>query len=453
MTASRIGAIVIAAVIVGALAGAVRTSAPSAIANVLIVTLDTTRADRLPPYGYQSASMPAIERLGDQGVVFLQAFTVAPLTLPAHCSLLTGLYPPHHNVRDNGDPPLDRSHPTLAEVLHGYGLRTAAFVATDVLAADRGLARGFDVYRDPFSAHSDAPTNRRPANEVIDEALGWLSDRDDSRFFVWVHLYDAHAPYRPPEPFRSRFATDPYEGSLVFMDAQVDRLLQWLETHQQLARTLVVVAGDHGESLGDHGELEHGIFVYDSVLRVPLIMRGPGIPARRFVPVTSLVDVMPTILSLLRIPSIVTDGRDFAQGMIGAANVPERSVYSESMYPQQFGLSALRAVRVGGRKFIDAPRPELYDLATDPFEEHNLYQTGSTASAMAARLDAFGEPRRAPGAATNGNVPDAERRRRLAALGYIAGDARTPTAPALDPKDYIETYNATRRRGRLDFRQ
>jgi choline-sulfatase len=449
MTASRLAAIGAGIFCLCVIAGVVRPGTPSSVSNVVIVTLDTTRADRLPPYGYQSASMPAIERLAGEGLVFLQAFTVAPLTLPAHCSLMTGRYPPHHNVRDNGDPPLDPSHATLAETLHGRGFRTGAFVAADVLARDRGLARGFEVYRDPATAHGDAPSIREPANEVVNKALSWLSASGDSPFFVWVHLYDAHAPYSPPEPFRSRFPTDPYEGSLAFMDTQVDRLIQWLGTHQQLARTLIVVAGDHGESLGDHGELEHGLFIYDSVLHIPLMMRGPGIPARRFVPVTSLVDVMPTILGLLRIPSTTTDGRDLTPAMLRGTDVPEAVVYSESMYPQRFGVSPERAVRVGGKKFIEAPRPELYDLLTDPLEEHNEYQAGSPmAYALAAVLDTFGGVRPSPGAPTNGTVPDRERQERLAALGYIAGDPGRPATPGLDPKDYIAAYNATRWAGR-----
>jgi choline-sulfatase len=435
------------ATLIGALAGFSRNAAITAPANVLIVTLDTTRADRLSAYGFQSASMPAIDRLAREGILFQRATTVAPLTLPAHCSLLTGLYPPHHGVRDNADRPLEPAHRTLAEILHGRGFRTAAFVAASVLASDRGLSRGFDLYRDATTSSDPGapPRVRRPGNEVVDEALAWLNGREDSPFFVWVHLYDAHAPYRTPEPYRSRYSADPYEGSLAFVDSQVNRLIHWLESHQQLNRTLVIVAGDHGESLGDHEELEHGIFVYESVLHVPLIMRGPGVAPGRFVAITSLVDVMPTVLGLLRIPTSPLDGLDLTYAIRGRAEPADRVVYSESLYPERFGWSALRAARDGRFKFIEAPRPELYDLEMDPFEERNLYTTRpATATALARRLETFDAREPVPVSDPIDRVP-VDVRARLTSLGYIGADARSAASTRRDPKDYIATYNATRR--------
>jgi arylsulfatase A-like enzyme len=434
------------AALIGGLAGCTRISAGAPPANVLIVTLDTTRADRLSAYGFQSASMPAIDRLAREGILFQRATTVAPLTLPAHCSLLTGLYPRHHGVRDNADPPLEPAHRTLAEMLHGRGFRTAAFVAASVLAADRGLSRGFDVYRDTTTGSgADAPPRvRRTGNEVIDEALTWLNGHEDSPFFVWVHLYDAHAPYWTPEPYRTHYPADPYEGSLAFVDAQVDRVMQWLESHQQLGRTLIVVAGDHGESLGDHEELEHGIFLYESVLHVPLIMRVPGVAPRRLVATTSLIDVMPTVLGVLRLPGPPVDGLDLTRALRSAGEPADRLVYSESLYPERFGWSRLRATRDGRFKLIDAPRPELYDLETDPFEERNLYTTRSaTATALARRLEAFDALERVPVTRPNDRVP-VEVRARLKALGYIGADARGAGSTRRDPKDYIATYNAMR---------
>jgi choline-sulfatase len=434
--------------LVGSLAAGTTTCAPRPPTNLVIVTLDTTRADRLSAYGFQSVSMPALDRLAREGVVFRQAMTVTPLTLPAHCSLLTGLYPPHHGVRDNADPPLDPAHLTLAEFLHGRGLRTAAFVAARVLASDRGLARGFDVYRDTTGSAGVPPLERRPGNEVVDDALSWLNGLGNAPFFLWVHLYDAHAPCRPPEPYRTQQAIDPYEGTLAFMDSQVNRLIQSLDSHHQLSRTIVVIAGDHGESLGDHGELEHGIFVYDSTMHVPLIMRVPGVSPQSFVPVTSLVDVMPTVLGFLHLPSVPVDGLDLTSAIRGAAPQTDRPVYSESLYPQRFGWSALRALRDGRFKFIDAPRPELYDLETDPFEERNVYTAGSaTATAMARRLETLRELWRVPAGASIGPVP-ADIRARLATLGYVGGDARSAGATGLDPKDYIETYNMVGRTSR-----
>jgi choline-sulfatase len=434
------------AVLIGSLAGCTRNTAVAPPANVLIVTLDTTRADRLSAYGFQSVSMPAIDQLARDGILFQQATTVAPLTLPAHCSLLTGLYPQHHGVRDNADPPLDPTHRTLAEILHGRGFRTAAFIAASVLASDRGLSRGFDVYRDTATGSDGAasPSVRRSGNEVIDEALAWLNGHEDSPFFVWIHLYDAHAPYRTPEPYRTRYSADPYEGSLAFVDSQVDRVMYWLDSHHQLSRTLIVVAGDHGESLGDHGELEHGIFLYESALHVPLIMRVPGVAPRRFVAITSLVDVMPTVLGLLRLPGPHVDGLDLTPTIRGAGEPTDRLVYSESLFPERFGWSALRAARDGRFKFIDAPRPELYDLEADPFEERNLYTTRSpTATALARGLEAFDALEGVPVSGPIDRV-SAEVRARLRALGYIGGDARSGGSTRRDPKDYIATYNAMR---------
>jgi arylsulfatase A-like enzyme len=397
--------------------------------------------------------MPALDRLAHDGIVFQQAMTVAPLTLPAHCSLLTGLYPWHHGMHDNADPPLDPAHVTLAETLNGQGFRTAAFVATSVLAADRGLARGFDIYRDTTIAGAGIPPPvRRPGNEVVDDALRWLNGGDDASFFLWVHLYDAHAPYRPPEPYRTQYATDPYEGSLAFMDSQIDRVVRALDARRQLSRTLIVVAGDHGESLGDHEELEHGIFLYDSVLHVPLIMRVPGVGARPFGAVTSLVDVMPTVLGFLQFRSSPVDGLDLTAAIRGAAQQADRPVYSESRYPERFGWSPLRALRDGRFKFISAPRPELYDLEADPFEERNLYAVRSTtATAMAERLERLGglspvslqRPTASP-------PPDVTAR--LAALGYVSPDVRRAGPTGLDPKDYIETYNAVRRASQSGMR-
>jgi len=435
------------AALIGGLAGCSRSAAVAPSPNVLIVTLDTTRADRLSAYGFQSASMPAIDRLAREGILFQRATTVAPLTLPAHCSLLTGLYPGHHGVRDNADPPLEPAHRTLAEILRDRGFRTAAFVAASVLAADRGLSRGFDIYRDTTTS-SDAgvpPRVRRPGNEVVDEALTWLNGREDAPFFVWLHLYDAHAPYRTPEPYRTPYSADLYEGSLAFVDSQVDRVIHWIASHQQLGRTLVVVAGDHGESLGDHEELEHGIFLYESVMHVPLIMRVPGVAPRRFAAITSLVDVMPTVLGFLRLSGPPVDGLDLMRAIRGASEPTDRVVYSESLYPERFGWSPLGAARDGRFKFIEAPRPELYDLETDPFEERNLYSTRSAAAtALARRLETFHAQERLPVSGAIDRVP-LEVRARLTSLGYLGADARTAGSTRRDPKDYIATYNAMRR--------
>jgi choline-sulfatase len=414
--------------------------------NVLIVTLDTTRADRLPAYGYQSASMAALDRLAREGVVFDRATTVAPLTLTAHTSLFTGLYPTRHGVRDNADAPLDPAHPTLADVLKGHGFRTAAFVGSSVLDARRGLSRGFDVYGDVGAVDARTPGKlRRPGNEVVDAALAWLDAADNSPFLLWVHLYDAHAPCGPPEPYRSRYAADPYEGAIAFADSQVARLLGALDARHQLDRTAIVVVADHGESLGQHGEDEHGIFIYDSVMHIPLLVRMPGATPRRISSMASLVDVMPTILDALGIAPVSTDGVSQVPAIRGRAAIADRSIYTESLYPQRFGWSPLRALRDGRFKLIDAPRPELYDLEADPFEEQNIYADRNVvATAMASRLAIFSE---SPGPARSdaARVPP-ELRARLAGLGYVGSSPRIDQRAGRDPKDFIAEYNQIRRR-------
>jgi arylsulfatase A-like enzyme len=350
--------------------GGVRNGATRPPANVVIVTLDTTRADRLAAYGGSGVSTPALDRLAREGVVFDRAESVAPLTLPAHASLFTGLYPARHGVRENADRALDAAHRTLPEVLKARGFHTAAFVGSTVLARGRGLDRGFDVYRDG-GATGTAPPRRRPGNMVVDEA--WRGSISELRaLLLWVHLYDAHAPQTPPIEYRRASGGDPYTAAIAFADAQVGRLLEALERQRTLDHTAVILAADHGESLGDHGELEHGIFVYESVLHVPLIARIPGFEPRRVEDLASLVDVVPTVLDLLAIAPIAADGLSLVPVLRGRAHLPERALYSESLYARRFGWSPLRVLRDARYKLIDAPRPELYDLHRDPFEEHDL---------------------------------------------------------------------------------
>jgi choline-sulfatase len=405
--------------------------------GVVIVTLDTTRADHLPVYGLMGAAMPHLERLAREGVVFDQATSVAPLTLPAHCSLFTGLYPPTHGVRDNADRALAPERTTLAEVLHARGFRTGAFVGSAILDAERGLAQGFDRYSGVTDGESrdsrGAPRRQRPANEVIDDAERWLDGVTDSRFLLWAHLYDPHRPYDPPEPYRTRYV-DAYTGEIAFADAQVGRLLNLLERRHLRDRTVVVVVADHGESLGDHDERDHGVFVYESVLRVPLIIRGPGLEPGRIADVVRLVDVMPTVLNLVGVPAPPTDGTSLVDRMRGAGPL-DLEAYAESLYPQQFGWSSLRSLRASRYKLIEAPHPELYDLERDPFEQHNIYEKRrGLAEVMERRLAALGRGASAQDPA----APSAEVQERLATLGYVAGRP-TPSSPGVrdqpDPKD------------------
>ena len=406
-------------------------------ASVILITLDTTRADRLPPYD-GGVALPAIEQLARGGVVFDQAIAPAPLTLPSHSSLFTGRIPPEHGARVNGLT-LGGGFPTLAERLRDAGYRTAAFVGSIVLDGGRGLRRGFDVY-DEVNDGVGARRVRRPANEVVDAALGWLNARDASPFFMWVHLYDAHAPYALPEEPAEGFSGDPYSAAIAFMDSQIARLVQALEDRHELDRTAIVVTADHGESLGEHGERGHGIFVYESALRVPLIVRWPGIEPRRVADFVQLIDLAPTILALEGLEAPPMDGANLAPALRGRP-AGGRTGYAESIFPLQYGWSALRTVRDNRFKLIEAPRPELYDLQADPHELHNLYDTQpAAADRLQAKLRTFGPVEREPAPAQAGPV-----REQLASLGYVSPSrSPTPTAPPAiwpDPKDMIGVYN------------
>ena len=241
-----------------------------------------------------------------------------------------------------------------------------------MLDGDRGLQQGFEQYSQVATGDLQSGTpGQRNAESVVNDAIHWLDTVGDSRFFLWTHLYDPHRPYDPPEPFASRHASDLYIGEIAYVDSQIGRLLDTLDRQRLLDRTIVVVAGDHGESLGEHGERDHGIFLYENVLRVPLIIRTPGMPPRRVGSLVRLVDVMPTVLDLLGLPGTPTDGVSLMNLMAGGSR--ELDAYAESEYPRRFGWSPLRSVRDSRFKLIDAPRPELYDLQLDPFEERNVY--------------------------------------------------------------------------------
>lgn len=435
------GALAVAA-LVGLRLSVTRAADP---VGIVVITLDTTRADRLSLYGFMNVSLPHLERLAREGVVFDQATSVAPLTLPAHTSLFTGLLPPNHGVRDNADPPLAETHTTLAETLHARGFRTGAFVGSVVLDPDRGLRQGFEEYRgidgDP------APTShrvQRRADRVVTDAIQWLDTIAGSRFLLWAHLYDPHRPYDPPEPFASIYAHNPYVGEIAFADAQIGRLFEALKRRALLDRTIVVVAGDHGESLGERGERDHGVFIYENVLRVPLMIRAPSVAPHRVGEVVRLTDVMPTILDLAGVAVPQVDGISLVELMRGRRHGLSLEAYSESLYPERLGCSPLRAVRDGRFKLIDAPRPELYDLQRDPFEERNIYdERRAMGEAMTARARAMAKARGSVRVQDGRNFVTTELQANLATLGYVGSMAtrelaRTGLQAGLpDPKDCI----------------
>jgi arylsulfatase A-like enzyme/Tfp pilus assembly protein PilF len=421
--------------------------------NLVIVTLDTTRADRMGAYGANDVETPTFDALAREGVLFEQAASVAPLTLPAHSSLFTGKFPPEHGVRDNGGFFLGPEQLTLAEVLKARGYRTGAFVGAYVLDSKWGLNQGFDTYFDDFDLSKTRGVSlgaiQRPGNEVVDKALPWIQEAGSKPFFAWVHLYDAHSPYRPPEPFASRYEDHPYNGEIAFADSQVARIVSQLRSSGLYDRTVVVVMGDHGESLGDHGEASHGFFIYESVARVPLVIRAPfGQTAKRRVsdPVRS-VDVMPTVLDLLGVASTTKiSGVSLTPLMTGAKRELGLDTYSEAMYPlHHYGWSDLRALRSGRYKVIDAPRPELYDLDRDPAEATNLFsERQALGDRMIAQLRSMENGFAKTTAALPAADVDPEARERLAALGYVGSfvaSASDPRTGRADPKDKIALFN------------
>lgn len=419
--------------------------------NVLIMTLDTTRADRIGAYGDRNASTPNIDRLAQEGVLFEQAVASAPLTLPAHSTIFTGMLPPRHGVRDNGGYVLDPRHTTLAKTLKDGGWKTGAFVGAFVLDAKWGLDQGFDTYFDKFDVSKYKTVSlgeiARRGDEVVDNALPWLEQNAGNRFFAWLHFYDAHSPYTPPEPFKSRFPDHPYAGEIAFVDHQVGRVLQWLDSKGLADRTIVVVIGDHGESMNEHGEGTHGLFIYDATTRVPFVVRvpgrGPG--GRRVASTVRAEDVMPTVLDLVRraAPPQV-QGTTLVPLITGNTQDLNLDAYSESLYARNhYGWSELRALRSGRYKYIATTKPELYDLERDPSESTNLFaDRRPLADRMAQELERVGAA--APGADAGPSAVDPETRERLAALGYIGSFAHTQRKAGEslpDPKDKIDIFN------------
>jgi hypothetical protein len=311
-------------------------------ANLLLVTIDTLRADHLHAYGY-AIDTAATDGLARAGVVVEDATVQAPQTRPSHASLLTGRYPYEHRIRDNFSPPLDPSTPTLATLLRARGYDTAAFIGSIVLAASSGLDRGFAVYDDPFSAPnaSAAQGEERRGEDVVSSALAWLGKQRTGPFFAWVHLYDPHAPYEPPERYRKRYPGRPYDGEVAYADAQLGRLLDFLERQGLQGRTLVVVTSDHGEGLGDHGEEEHMMFLYDSTLHVPLLLSWPGVlPAgARVKGQLRSIDVMPTVLDLLGVPALPVTGVSRAASLRAASRIADSESYA-GLYEHPLRLRA-----------------------------------------------------------------------------------------------------------------
>jgi arylsulfatase A-like enzyme/Tfp pilus assembly protein PilF len=434
-------------------ASPVRLAAQGNASSVVVVTLDTTRADHLGCYGDKSIATPNLDALARSGARFANAFSPVPVTLPAHTALFTGSFPMATGVHDFSGNKLPPNAVTLAKVLHEHGYATAAFLGAAVLGARFGLNQGFDTYFDHFESNRlDENTMdliKRSGDQVVDNALDWLKTNPSRPFFLWVHLYDAHYPYTPPEPFASRYAGRPYDGEIAFVDSQLGRLFAFLKDLGVFQNAVVVVAGDHGEGLGEHGEKTHGFFIYNSTLHIPLIIRVPGTKATTIEKGASLVDVMPTILQALRLP--IPDGvqgRSLLSDFLGKPSSATSNLYAECYLPLlHFGWSQLRGLQSEGLKYIDAPRPELYDTRTDPHETKNLY-AGKQAMAEALKSQLQTVERRysavSGGGAQATEAADPALADRLRSLGYVAisgGTYSDASGKALaDPKDRVRAY-------------
>ena len=451
--------------------------------NVILITVDTTRADRMGFLGSKLGLTPNLDTLARDSAVFTRAYSQVPLTAPSHASILTGTYPQFHLVNDF-QVPLVPELPYAPDILRSHGYHTAAFVASMVLDPQvgfaRGFERGFDTYDAGFhqmrSGEDRYHSSERRGAEVVAHALAWLDQHPQGPFFMWVHLYDAHDPYDPPEPYKTKYASALYNGEIAYVDSVVGKFLSQLHERGLYDGSVIALMADHGEALGDHGEDTHGLFLYDETIHVPLVIKlpnadsatnrsaGPRIENR-----VELVDVLPTILQAV---GIAVPAEVQGQSLLGlmtpkptpAGNagttpametappetVPDRPAYAETDYPQRsYGWSSLRSLRTGKYLYIKAPRPELYDQSTDPKAEHNL-SSSSTAvtSTLAGKLDAFRQKtsstREAPQVAV-----DPAAQEKLAALGYVATDNNVSRAGAkdldADPKDKVEIANLNHR--------
>jgi arylsulfatase A-like enzyme/tetratricopeptide (TPR) repeat protein len=417
---------------------------PRAGVNLLVVTIDTLRPDRLGAYGYASARTPNLDHLAAQGVLFEDVTAQVPLTLPSHASLFTGLVPPTHGVRDNTFFRLDEEAQTLAEMLEARGYQTAAFVGAFVLDHSFGLNQGFELYDDAIAsgaAEIAGTVAERRGEEITRSFTAWLSKRSAERpFFAWLHYFDPHLPYAPPAPYPSG-----YEGEIAYVDSQIGSVLAALEASGVKEDTLIAITSDHGESLGEHGEKTHGFFVYDATLRVPLILSGPALPAgRRIAAPVRGIDILPTVLEALaaEIPERV-QGASLLPLIDGEESARPGLVYAECYASQlNFRWAPLVAIREEGFKYIEAPRPELYDLTRDPGETKNLVETDpERGRRMRARLaeivQGFPESRSAR------TEPDPETVARLRSLGYTASEPRADSPADLpDPKDRLPLWRS-----------
>ena len=421
--------------------------------NIVLITIDTLRADHLPSYGYSHVRTPAIDRLAAESVLFEDAVAHAPMTLPSHASILTGLLPVSHGVHDNAGFFLTPSIPTLAEILKEHGYETAAFVSAFVLDSQFKLDQGFDLYSDDFTlaeAKVSSTDLYRRAAETGAEVQAWFNKKHKEKFFLWVHYYDPHDPYEPPEPFHAQYANSLYDGEIAYTDEAVGKLLAGLDNAGLKEKTIVVFTSDHGEGLGEHNEKTHSLFIYNATQHVPLMLRLPGRTPRRIPDVVGHVDLAPTLLDLIGVEAKSGMQGKSLRGLIdNTEKRQERSIYSESRLSEfHYGWSPLRSITKRDFKFIEAPTPELYDRKTDRAETNNL------AATKPELLDSFRSELRTvmeSGTSSSGapGKIDPETEEKLRALGYVGTTVEsTPESRTGDPKDKLAILNALTNAGK-----
>jgi choline-sulfatase len=422
--------------------------------NVILITIDTVRADHLGCYGAAGIHTPTLDALARDGIVFDRAISQVPLTWPSHAAILTGTYPFQNGVQDFTGQPLDPRFRSVAEVFRQHGYATGAVVSAFVLDRSWGLARGFDFYDDAFSPEQfrqrDLGLVDRKANESVTHAISWLQKNRSRPFFFWLHLYDPHSPYDPPEPFRSQYREHPYDGEIAYADHELGRLIAWLKQNQLYSGTAIVMLSDHGESLGDHGEKEHGFFVYNSTVHIPLIVKPPagsGFRPNRVPRPVETIAVAPTLLCLAGMKDNI-QAQFRSPDLLGTAAESEAIAYSESFYSfSSFGWSPLHALETNRYHYIEAPVPELYDVLVDPQEENNLApQQKATVAVLQEKLQSLlrRDPFKPAENRSSGLSPDALEK--LSALGYVA--YRSPVSPEAlaaglpDPKSKLWEFNS-----------
>jgi choline-sulfatase len=439
-------------------AGCRKSEAPTHRPNVLIITVDTLRADRLGVYGNTEGLTPNIDALAKDGVVFEHAASQVPLTYPSHTAIFTGTYPFYNGVRDFTAQPLSNRFRTLAESFKANGYATGAVVSSFVLDRSWGLARGFDNYDDAFSGDQfvskDLGLVERRADASVDHAIQWLGNHASQPFFFWLHLYDPHSPYDPPEPFHTKYKNELYNGEVAYTDSQLARLFAWMkqDPHNIYDDTIIVFLSDHGESLGEHGEKEHGFFVYNSTIHIPLIVKPAKSDApaaeREIRPAVESIQVAPTVLELARLHDPIEkqfQASTLVPMMTGKNTAPERAAYSESVYPENsFGWSPLHSLQTEQYQYVEAPRQELYELRADPAEKTNVVEkdasvAGRLQTELNSRLATYRASAEAAGGNSSGASPEVIEK--LRSLGYVAYKAPAATGTKLaDPKDKVGIF-------------